>query len=231
MVIEMKSFKQMRGFNFGISTIMVFMLLQSCDNSKNEINKKPNEVIKESVDKVKIGVNSFSHSYFNKLLLKTVDVGNYDKFVDDMGLVSFNLPKSNFIVNSDSSIYSKNLNSIVNIFFSETSQVDAPDAIWKKSDLSNAMKQGIQETNYLKENDWIVISGINKSGNIVYRKGFYYKPEDNYAGENGRNTQPWCQTIVIELEYPTNQKEPLDKIISEMMKSVELNFEVINDSF
>ncbi len=223
----MKSYKQVRGFTFGISTILFFMVLQGCDNSKNDTKQKSNEESKEPIVEVKIGVNPFSYNYFNKVLLNIIDGGNYDKFVDDMGLVSFKLPKSNFFVNSDSSIYSKKLNSIVNIFYSETSQIDAPDAIWKKSDLSNAMKQGIQETYYLKEKDWIVISGINKSGNIVYRKGFYYKSEDNYAGENGSNTQPWCQTIVIELEYPKNQKEPLDKIIPEMMKSVELNFETV----
>ncbi len=50
----------MRGFNFAISTILVFMLLQGCDNSKNEINKKPNEVIKESVDKEKSQFTEYS---------------------------------------------------------------------------------------------------------------------------------------------------------------------------
>ena len=106
--------------------------------------------------------------------------------------------------------------------FSETSQVDSPDAIWKKSDLIDAMKKNLDVKYSADKKDWAVVSGFNKAGNIVYKKGFYFKPEDNFAGEDGENTQPWCQTVVLELEYPTQKKEEFDRIIGDLMKSVEV---------
>jgi hypothetical protein len=169
--------------------------------------------------------------YIDYLELTKQAANSHDKFEDDAGLISFLLPKGDFIISNDNSLKSEKLSSIVKVLFSETSQMDSPDAIWEKSDLSKAIKQGIDVTYFAEKKDWVVVSGFNKAGNIVYKKGFYFKPENNYAGENGRNTQPWCQTVVIELEYPNQKKGQFDRIISDLMKSMKVNFYAIIENY
>jgi hypothetical protein len=173
-----------------------------------------------------------STDFFEKLQLKKLQNSkSADDFGDDLGLIVFSLPKNIFNLSANYVLKSNELNSTIKVFFSETSQMDSPDAIWEKSDLSKAIKQGIDVTYFAEKKDWAVVSGFSKSGNIIYRKGFFFKPENNYAGENGKNTQPWCQTVVIELEYPKNQKESFDKIIGDLFKSLKIDFNAINSGY
>lgn len=165
------------------------------------------------------------------LKLTKKEVNKSYKFEDDGGLISFLLPKYDFSISSDNSIKSVQLKSSVKVLFSETSQVDSPEAIWKKSDLINAMKKNLDVKYSADKKDWAVVSGFNKAGNIVYKKGFYFKPEDNFAGEDGENTQPWCQTVVLELEYPTQKKEEFDRIIEDLIKSLKVNFDAISENY
>ena len=138
----------------------------------------------------------------------------------------FKAPKDLFVVNStdDKVFYAEKLNATIHFMLTETSQVDAPDAIRKKEDLIVAMKKNMEVTFTNEDQNTIIVSGKLPNNMISYKKGIYFKPKDNYFGESGRNTQPFCFTGTLVLDYPANHQEEFEKLIPMIMESFKCDF-------
>ena len=156
--------------------------------------------------------------------LTAIEYNNLESFTSENGLYTIDIPKGLFKLIKENEYYSDKLNSRIILHFSETSQIDDPKAIWNKKDLIQKMKKNIAVTYNVAKKDWVIVSGTNKNGEIVYKKGIYFKPEDNHMGENGRNTQPYCFTGILEITYSTEQKEDFDKLIPILIKSFKCDF-------
>lgn len=70
----------------------------------------------------------------------------------------------------------------------------------------------------------MIVSGKLNDYMISYKKGIYFKPKDNYFGESGRNTQPFCFTGTLVLDYPANHQEEFEKLIPMIMESFKCDF-------
>ena len=152
------------------------------------------------------------------------DFDKLESIKSENGLYQFKIPKDLFKRKNENEFYSDVLKSKIIFHFSETSQIDAANAIWKKIDLVNKMKENILVTYSVAKNDWAIVSGTTNKGEIIYKKGIYFKPKDNHLGENGRNTQPYCFTGIIEIIYPTEQKDHFNKLIPILVKSFKCDF-------
>jgi hypothetical protein len=196
-----------------LSTLSSVILFFSCQNEKND-NKTPESLISDTeADTSKMTSNSIK-----------IDYNNMESFKGENGLYTIDIPKGLFKLIKENEYYSDKLNSRIILHFSETSQIDDPNAIWEKKDLIQKMKGNISVTYNEAKKDWVIVSGTNKDGEIVYKKGIYFKPEDNHMGENGRNTQPYCYTGILEITYTTEQKEHFDKLIPILIKSFKCDF-------
>ncbi len=193
-----------------VSILSLAILLIGCQNEKTESKISDSINRKDSTEIANKSVN--------------IDYNNLEPFKGENALYSFDIPKGLFKLINENEYYSDILKSRIIFHFSETSQVDDPNTIWEKKDLMNKMKENITTTYSATKKDWVVVSGTNENGDIVYKKGIYFKPEDNHMGENGRNTQPYCFTGVLEIIYPIEQKEHFDKLIPILIKSFKCDF-------
>jgi hypothetical protein len=153
-----------------------------------------------------------------------IDLTKLESFTGINGLYSFNAPEGLYLTKNENEYFSEGLQSNIIFHFTETDQIDDPNSIWEKKDLANKMKRNLKVTYATEKNDWVVVSGFGKNGEIIYKKGFYFKPRDNHMGENGRNTQPWCFTGVLEIRYPAEHQAVFDKIIPIIIKSFKCDF-------
>ena len=193
-----------------VSILSLAILLIGCQNEKTE-SKKPDSINRK--DSTEIANKSVN-----------IDYNNLEPFKGENALYSIEIPKGLFKLINENEYYSDILKSRIIFHFSETSQIDDPNTIWEKKDLMNKMKENITTTYSTTKKDWVIVSGTNDKGDIVYKKGIYFKPEDNHMGENGRNTQPYCFTGVLEIIYPIEQKEHFDKLIPILIKSFKCDF-------
>ena len=196
-----------------LSALSLTLLFFSCQNEKNDTKISDSSIIDTKADTAKMTSKSVN-----------IDYKNMESFNSENGLYTIDIPKGLFKLIKENEYYSEKLNSRIILHFSETSQIDDPNAIWEKKDLIQKMKENISVSYNEAKKDWVIISGTNKSGEIVYKKGIYFKPEDNHMGENGRNTQPYCFTGVLEIIYSTEQKEHFDKLIPILIKSFKCDF-------
>jgi len=153
-----------------------------------------------------------------------VDLTKLESFTGINGLYSFKAPEGLYLSKNENEYYSEALQSNIIFYFTETSQIDDANSIWEKKDLISKMKRNLKVTYATEKNDWVVVSGFGKNSEIIYKKGFYFKPRDNHMGQNGRNTQPWCFTGVLEIRYPADRQAIFDKIIPIIMKSFKCDF-------
>ncbi len=196
-----------------LSALSLTLLFFSCQNEKNDTKISDSSISDTKADTAKMTSKSVK-----------IDYKNMESFNSENGLYTIDIPKGLFKLIKENEYYSEKLNSRIILHFSETSQIDDPNAIWEKKDLIQKMKENISVSYNEAKNDWVIVSGTNKSGEIVYKKGIYFKPEDNHMGENGRNTQPYCFTGVLEIIYSTEQKEHFDKLIPILIKSFKCDF-------
>ncbi len=196
-----------------LSALSLTLLFFSCQNEKNDTKISDSSIIDTKADTAKMTSKSVN-----------IDYKNMESFNSENGLYTIDIPKGLFKLIKENEYYSEKLNSRIILHFSETSQIDDPNAIWEKKDLIQKMKENISVSYNEAKKDWVIISGTNKSGEIVYKKGIYFKPEDNHMGENGRNTQPYCFTGVLEIIYSTEQKEHFYKLIPILIKSFKCDF-------
>jgi hypothetical protein len=196
-----------------LSALSLVTLLSSCQNEKNENKLSDSSTSNFSSDTAEIDNKSVN-----------IDYDNLESFKSENGIYTIDIPKGLFKLTNENEYYSNILKSKIIFHFSETSQIDAPDAIWEKNDLINKMKENINVTYSEAKKDWVIVSGTNSKGEIVYKKGIFFKPADNHMGENGRNTQPYCFTSVLEIIYPIEQKVHFDKLIPILIKSFKCDF-------
>ena len=196
-----------------LSALSLTLLFFSCQNEKNDTKISDSSISDTKADTAKMTSKSVN-----------IDYKNMESFNSENGLYTIDIPKGLFKLIKENEYYSEKLNSRIILHFSETSQIDDPNAIWEKKDLIQKMKENISVSYNEAKKDWVIVSGTNKSGEIVYKKGIYFKPEDNHMGENGRNTQPYCFTGVLEIIYSTEQKEHFDKLIPILIKSFKCDF-------
>jgi hypothetical protein len=196
-----------------VSILSIAILLIGCQNEKNENMQSDSSI-------------SIARKVNTEIANKSVNIDykNLESFKGENGLYSFEIPKGLFKLKNANEFHSDILKSRIILHFSETSQIDDPNAIWEKKDLINKMKENITSTYSETKKDWVIVSGTNDNGDIVYKKGIYFKPKDNHMGENGRNTQPYCFTGVLEIIYPVEQKEHFDKLIPILIKSFKCDF-------
>jgi hypothetical protein len=196
-----------------VSILSLTILLVGCQNEKNGSEQSDSSISITRKDSTEIANKSVN-----------IDYDNLESFKGENGLYSIDIPKGLFKLKNENEYHSDILKSRIIVHFSETSQIDDPNAIWEKKDLMNKMKENITTTYSETKKDWVIVSGTNDKGDIVYKKGIYFKPEDNHMGENGRNTQPYCFTGVLEIIYPVEQKEHFDKLIPILIKSFKCDF-------
>jgi hypothetical protein len=196
-----------------LSALSLMLLFFSCQNEKNDTKISDSSISDAKADTTKMTSKSVN-----------IDYKNMESFNSENGLYTIDIPKGLFKLIKENEYYSEKLNSRIILHFSETSQIDDPNAIWEKKDLIQKMKENISVSYNEAKNDWVIVSGTNKSGEIVHKKGIYFKPEDNHMGENGRNTQPYCFTGVLEIIYSPEQKEHFDKLIPILIKSFKCDF-------
>ena len=196
-----------------LSALSFVILLCSCQNGRNETKLSDSSASNSASDTTGIA-NKSVH----------IDYNNLESFKSENGIHTIDIPKGLFKLTNENEYYSNILKSKIIFYFSETAQIDEPDAIWEKKDLINKMKENINVTYSKEKKDWVIVSGTNSKGEIVYKKGIYFKPADNHMGENGRNTQPYCFTSVLEITYPTEQKSHFDKLIPILIKSFKCDF-------
>jgi hypothetical protein len=196
-----------------LSALSFVILLCSCQNGRNETKLSDSSASNSASDTTGIA-NKSVH----------IDYNNLESFKSENGIHTIDIPKGLFKLTNENEYYSNILKSKIIFYFSETAQIDEPDAIWEKKDLINKMKENTNVTYIKEKKDWVIVSGTNSKGEIVYKKGIYFKPADNHMGENGRNTQPYCFTSVLEITYPTEQKSHFDKLIPILIKSFKCDF-------
>jgi len=196
-----------------LSALSFVILLCSCQNGRNETKLSDSSASNSASDTTEIA-NKSVH----------IDYNNLESFKSENGIHTIDIPKGLFKLTNENEYYSNILKSKIIFYFSETAQIDEPDAIWEKKDLINKMKENTNVTYIKEKKDWVIVSGTNSKGEIVYKKGIYFKPADNHMGENGRNTQPYCFTSVLEITYPTEQKSHFDKLIPILIKSFKCDF-------
>jgi hypothetical protein len=196
-----------------LSALSLTLLFFSCQNEKKDTKISDISISDAKADSAKMTSKSVN-----------IDYKNMESFKSENGLYTIDIPKGLFKLIKENEYYSEKLNSRIIFQFSETSQIDDPNAIWEKKDLIQKMKENISVSYNEAKKDWVIVSGTNKSGEIVYKKGIYFKPEDNHMGENGRNTQPYCFTGILEITYSPEQKEHFDKLIPILIKSFKCDF-------
>ncbi len=70
----------------------------------------------------------------------------------------------------------------------------------------------------------MIVSGKLNDYMISHMKGIYFKPKDNQFGELGKNTQPYCFTGTLILDYPAHVQAEMDKLIPIITDSFKGNF-------
>ncbi len=192
---------------------IVTIVLVGCQNEKNSDKATSNSTS-----------NASTNSVQNKKQKVNINYEDIEQINGANGIYNLEIPKGLFKRIGDNEYYSDELNSKIIFYSSETSQIDDPNAIWEKKDLLDKMKQNLNVTYNAEKNDWVVVSGTNNKGEIVYKKGIYFKPQDNHMGENGRNTQAYCFTGVLEIIYPKEHMAHFDKLIPILTKSFKCDF-------
>lgn len=198
--------------------VLMVLVLVGCTSDSGELAE-----LRKEIEELKSQETQNSKEA-EKTEVLNIDYKDLKSFKEETGLYAFEVPKGLYKWNKANEYISDVLNSSIVFYFTETSQIDDPNAIWEKKDLIKKMKENIKVSYSVEKNDWVVVSGTDNNGKIIYKKGYYFKPEDNHMGENGRNVQPWCFTGVLEISYHKTHQSEFDKLIPIIIKSFKCDF-------
>lgn len=146
-----------------------------------------------------------------------------EKYSDESGVYSFELPSGIFFKMNENYYSSKKLSASLK-FRSETDYIGDENFNANIKSQFKIAKKGLKVTYQTLKKDKFTISGIDQNGNIVYIKA---NSEDLFTKSNPDNPDElnwmWTKTMIVTFVYPSSSKKAMDTIIAKFLKSYKLN--------
>jgi hypothetical protein len=139
------------------------------------------------------------------------------------GLYEFAAPKGLFRQISEMKFQGNEVDAEIELDVYQTSLVDEV-GIFNKEDLIARCKSGIRVTYFADMRTGCVVSGLDSSGKIVYRRATYDELISMGGRDEGEPGWMWFKYAILEVRYNARHKQYFDSVIPIVSKSFSSDF-------